>query len=106
MEPRGRTEHREIPGDRLRMQGMPRMGEGDQGIDVQQVSHGKSSRAARTSSLVTLASTGDCVMRNPDLGSSTRRGRSVTEYSGVSTIERPCTLQANVVPGRRCKRAR
>src|SRR6266568_3420963 len=88
------------------MQGMPGVGQRNQGIHVQQVSHGKSSRAALTSSLVTFVSAGDLVMRNPDFGSLIRRGRSLTGYSGVSTMEWPCTLHTNFTPGRRCRRTR
>src|SRR5258707_2923702 len=88
------------------MQRMPGVGQGNQRIHVQQVSHGKSIRAARTSSLVTFISAGDLVMRSPDFGSFIGRGRSVTGCSGVSTIECPCTLHTNLTPGRRCRRMR
>lgn len=82
------------------------MGQRDQRIDVQQVPHGKSSRAARTSSLVTLVSAGDCVMRKPDFGWVTKRGCADTGRSGVSTMECPCTWHTNLTPGRRCRRIR
>src|SRR5947209_6699571 len=85
---------------------MSRVSQCNERIDVQQVPHGKSSRAARTLSLVTLVSGGDCVMHRPDFGSLIKREGSDTGCSGVSTIECPCTLQTNFTPGRRCKRMR
>src|SRR6266704_393082 len=88
------------------MQRMPSVGQRNQRIHVEQVSHGKSIKAVRTSSLVTFVSAGDLVMRNPDFGSLIMRGRSVTGCSGVSTMECPCTLHANFTPGRRCRRTR
>src|SRR5437868_8579998 len=85
---------------------MPGVSQGDQRVDVEQVPHGKSSRAARMSSLVTFVSAADFVMHKPDFGSLIRRGCSATGCSGVSTIECPCTLQTNFTPARRCKRIR
>jgi hypothetical protein len=47
------------------MKHVSRVGQRNQGIDVQKVSHGKSANAARTSSFETFTSGGDFVIRNP-----------------------------------------
>src|SRR5690348_14585025 len=86
------------------MQRMPRVRQRDQGVDVQEIPHGKSAMAARTSSLVTLVPAGACVIRKPVFESVTNLGRSRLTRSGVRTIEPPSTLQENFVPG--CRRSR
>ena len=78
-----------IPGDGFRMKGMPGMRQRQQHIYVEEVSHGKSRIAARTSSLETLICAGDFVIRNPVFGSVISFGRSLTGFSGVSTIDSP-----------------
>jgi hypothetical protein len=88
------------------MKGMPGVRQSQQHIDVEQVSHGKSSIAARTSSLETLISSGDFVIRKPVFKSVTNFGLSSATLSGVSTIEPPCTLHTKVAPGRKCRRLR
>ena len=77
-----------------------------QHIDIQQVSHEKSSIAARTSPLVTLVWDGDFVIRKPVFESVINFGRSVTGLSAVSTIESPLTSHVSLAPGRKCKRVR
>lgn len=72
-----------------------------QHIYIEQVPHGKSSIAARTSSLETLICSGDFVIRKPVFGSVTNFGRSSAALSGVSTIEPPFTVHSNVAPGRK-----
>ena len=67
-------------------------------INVEQAPHGKSSKAALTSSLVTFTPGGDFEIIRPDLRSLTRRGGLVARRSGVSTIEPPSTLHMNLAP--------
>src|SRR5437660_1015195 len=88
------------------MKHVPRMGQRNQGIYVQKVSHGKSTSAARTSSLDTFTSGGDFVIRNPVAGSRISFGRARTRDSSFRIMESPLILQLNLVPGRSCSRVR
>lgn len=77
-----------------------------QHIYVQKISHGKSSIAVRTSSLVTFVSGGDLVILKPVFASVINFGRPVTGFAGVKMIESPLTSHVSFAPGRNCKRAR
>src|SRR5260221_11994462 len=98
--------NRQVPGASLGMKHMARMRQRNQGVDVQEVSHGKSAKAARTSSLETLTAGGDFVIRNPVAGSRMSFGRSRLRGSSVRMMESPSTRQSNLVPGRNWSRAR
>src|SRR5947199_8372561 len=85
---------------------MPCVCQSDECIDVQKILHGKSTKAAFTSSEVTFVPAGDLVIRSPEIWSRKRRGALLAECCGVRTIDGPCTLQSNFTPGRRRSRRR
>ncbi len=93
-----------IPARGFCVQGVSRVRQSDQGVDVEKVCPANSARAACTSSLVTLIPAGDWVIRNPVFASLISLGRSRFPCSGVRTMDPPSTLQENFVPG--CNRSR
>ena len=102
----GRGCHGKEPMGGPGMKHVSRMGQCNQGIHVQQLSHGKSANAVRTSSLETFTSGGDSVIFNPVAGSRMSLVRSRPRDSSVKMMESPSTRQLNLLPGRNCNRVR
>src|SRR4051794_14503821 len=100
MQSRGCFRDRPVPFHCFGVKRMSCMPQSYQHIDVEEVPHGKSSSAARTSSLVTCTCAGDFVIINPVFEWRISFVFSFGGCSGVRTIESPSILQMRFTPGR------